>query len=206
MIGSIIIKHNPVTAWETYHRELHRAYEGGPGFSGYRHSIRAVGGFWDCRFTMHGRLDDLLEFQASGHGRHVEVYGERGAKCWEGLIVEMEIALGEGQLASISILCYGYFRTLYWRTYNQTALTTDTNLSSIIQAVLTACGQFIASSSIETNVTQVNQQYDSDRQAGDVVASLAGLGDMAYNRYAIGVYEDRKCIYERAPRARLLGY
>jgi hypothetical protein len=206
MIGSIVIKHNPVLAWETYHRELHRSYEGGPGFSGYRHTIRVMGGFWQCQFKMHRSMADLVEFQASGHGRHVEVYGERGTIVWEGLIVEMEMDLSKrAPLAELAITCWGYFRTLYWMTYNQTALTGSDYVSTIIAAVITACGQFVGATSIANNPTLVTKEYDADRFAGDILFGLTKLGDSAFRRYVIGMYEGRRLIYEQAAPARLAG-
>lgn len=206
MIGSIIIQANPALAWETYHKELHHAYHGGPGFTGARQTIRAIGGFWQFSFKFWGRMADLVEMQSSGMGRHVDVYGERGLKCWEGLIVDMEFSTDQRTaLASMDITAWGYFRTLYWRTYNQTALTGNDDLDDVLAAAVAASGQFIASTSIEPNVSQVSQEFDSDRNVGDILVSLASLGDMAYNRYVIGMYENRKLIYERAAKPRLPG-
>ena len=206
MIGSIVIKANPVLAWESYHRELHRAYQGGVGFSGYKQTIRAVGGFWQMSFTMHDRLASLVEFQNSGHGRHVEVYGERGIECWEGLVIATDLDLSKQRgLPGLEVTCWGYFRTLYWMTYNQTVSTGNDDLDDVLAAIVTAAGQFVLSSSIEANTTQVTQEYDADRLAGDILVSLTSLGDSAYNRYVIGMYEGRRLIYERAAKSRIPG-
>lgn len=100
-----------------------------------------------------------------------------------------EINLGGRVLdrPSLEISCLGYWHTLSDRVYNQTALTTDADLSVVIANIITAVGEFIASTDIDDNTTQIAQEYDADRAGGDIIQSALALGDGAFHRWVGGV-------------------
>jgi len=106
---------------------------------------------------------------------------------------------------NIQILVTGYQHTLKWRTYNQTALEDNADLSIVATDVLTECGLspngFIASTNISTNVIQVPQEYDTDRFAFDVLENLAAMGDSAGQRWLSRVEIGR--IYSLGPATRI---
>lgn len=83
---SIVITHNPVTAWENYHRTLSAARG---DFRDYVDDDRAMGGFWSCTFKMFGRPNVLKDFFKNGLGRNVMVYGSGMKVLHEGFVYEM---------------------------------------------------------------------------------------------------------------------
>ena len=92
---------------------------------------------------------------------------------------------------SLTIECLGYWHTLFWRTYNQTASTGDNDLSVVVKAVVDDVADFMRTFAINDNTTQVCQEFDSDRTAADVLRSLVGLGDGAFHRWVSGFEFDR---------------
>jgi len=111
-------------------------------------------------------------------------------------MIDIDYDAGRGE-PYIEIIADGYQHTLGWRTYNQTAAGGDANLSVVAAAVITACGQFIASSAITTNTIQVPREFDTDRNAKDILESLAGMGNDSGNRCLSRVEQDRH--YTLAP-------
>jgi len=116
-------------------------------------------------------------------------------------MVDPDLDAGSGD-PYIQLTCSGYLNTLGWRTYNQTGDTGDTDLSVVAAAVVAACGDFIATSSISTNVIQVPQEYDVDRFAHDILISLAAMGDSAGNRWLARMRKDRNFYLGPAARVR----
>lgn len=100
------------------------------------------------------------------------------------------------RIATLEFECLGYWHTLYWRRFNQTSGGNE-NVSTQIDAAITAVGQFIASTDVETNTMQIPVDNDIDRKAADVILDVARLGDTSNNRYLVGVYDDRELIYEQ---------
>ena len=98
----------------------------------------------------------------------------------------------------LRVSCIGYFRTLNWRTYNKVTAHTEQNVSSQIGDINTAVGQFISSTNIATNTSQVSQEYDRDDLAGDLILGLTRMADSSNNRFICGVYEDRILKYEQS--------
>lgn len=98
----------------------------------------------------------------------------------------------------LRVSCSGYFRTLNWRTYNKVIAHTEQNVNLQIGDINTAVGQFIASTDLATNTSQVSQEYDRDDLAGDLILGLARMADASNNRFICGVYEDRILKYEQA--------
>lgn len=104
---------------------------------------------------------------------------------------------GGGEAIKLTITCEGYFRTLAWRVYNLMTAHTEQNLSIQIQDVITAVGQFVATSDIVENTQQVTQEYDSDDTAFNIITGLVRLGDASQNRHIAGMYDNRKFVYEQ---------
>jgi len=97
----------------------------------------------------------------------------------------------------IEVIAVGYQHTLGWRTYNQTAVAGDDNLSTVAAAVITACGQFVVSTDITANTIQVPKEYDVDTNAKAILENLAKMGDSSGNRWLSRVEKDR--IYSLGP-------
>lgn len=106
-------------------------------------------------------------------------------------MVDFDYEAGKGQ-PYIEIVGIGYHHTLGWRTYNQTAVAGNADLSVVAADVISECGDFIASSNITTNTISVPREYDTDRYAKDTLISLAAMGDSSGNRCLSRVIEDRK--------------
>ena len=279
MIDAVIVRENAVSAWETYERTFE------PGqFGGYTHKKRAMGGNYRASFTLHGDLTELTTFFESALGRHVEAWNHRGQGVWDGIIFELELALGgfskkitlsalaneiwmryyngaatvrstaqtdavsiarygtrqlilsggkttsaladQGCLTHLNISkdpsvptlrwtgpvsseatlfvdCRGYWDTLFWQAYNQTAVSGAVDASTVVASVITAKGEFIDSTDIETNSTQIEREIDSDTWAGDFIQAIARYGDSEYNRWVCGVGWGRRFYYRQAARSEL---
>ena len=105
-------------------------------------------------------------------------------------------------MAKLTIFCQGYWWYLARRLYNKQTRS-SANASTVVAAVITAAGQFVASSSVETNTQQSYQQFDNDDLAWDVLVGQGETGDTSDDRFIIGMYEDRKLIYEKRAAATL---
>ena len=57
-------------------------------------------------------------------------------------------------------------------------------------------GEFINSTDIGANATQVAQEYDADRRAGGIIKSIADLGDVNGNVWIAGVGLDREFYFK----------
>ncbi len=97
----------------------------------------------------------------------------------------------------LTVFCDGYIKTLMWRVYNKVTAHTNQNLSTQIQDIITAVGQFVGQTSIVTNTHQVSQEYDRDDTAFEIIMGLVRLADSSQNRHIAGMYEDRKFTYEQ---------
>lgn len=129
--------------------------------------------------------------QASATPMNQAVQNKLALISWP--MIDIEYDAGKGQ-PYIEIIGIGYYHTLNWKTYNQTGLVGDTDLSVVVADVISNCGDFIASSSITTNTLQVPREYDVDSFAGDVLVNLAAMGDASGNRGLSRVVENRKYI------------
>lgn len=286
-IGSIAIAQDPVVGVATFSDNLIAGKDSAWAPNSYSHEIRAMGGFWKCRFDILPNklgIEYLEEYLESGLGRIVTSYLLDGGIAWQGKIVKLSLAIpgssvvvsledmtnktwvryltSEGGLIKrstvqedsvsqtrfgikevvnsgaiipsstiadqvatsylaeyadptrtrltiqlgtrqeqeikLTVFCEGYFKTLNWRTYNKVTAHALQNVSTQIADINTAVGQFIASTDIETNTTQVSQEYDRDELAGNAILDLARLADSSDNRYIVGVYEGRVLKYEQA--------
>jgi len=114
-------------------------------------------------------------------------------------MVDPDLWAGRGD-PDIQIVAVGYGHTLKWQVYNQVDVAGDTDLSTVAIDVIDKRGQFIASRKITVNQIQVPREYDTDRNALDVLENLAAMGDTAGNRWLSRVEVGR--IYTMGPIAR----
>lgn len=86
---------------------------------------------------------------------------------------------------AIEVDARGWFETLNWCTYNQTASTDNQGASSQVDDIIsdTDVGQFVLSKDIGTNSTLVSKEYDADRRGGDIVRDIARVGDAKNKRW-----------------------
>jgi hypothetical protein len=100
----------------------------------------------------------------------------------------------------IDVSCKGWYSTLWWATYNQTASTDSQSADAQISTIVTDTnvGQFVRDTSLDTNATQVSKEYNADRKGGDIVESIVGLGDPYYNRWIAYITNQRTFIYKAA--------
>lgn len=112
------------------------------------------------------------------------------------------LSLGRGRTSrkSLDIRCSGYWHTLGWRTYTQTASTGEADASVVVQAIIDDVGEYIRSSTVDTNTTQVPREYDTDRMAKSILQNIAQVGDGAYHKWVIGVSGNRDFYYKQAQR------
>lgn len=95
--GTIEVKHNPATLWETYsHTFENSADVKSAGYFSLKLSQRAEGGFHRALFSIRAAHDFLSDFVESSLGRAVRVMGNDGALVWEGYIHDMEFDAGRG--------------------------------------------------------------------------------------------------------------
>lgn len=107
------------------------------------------------------------------------------------------------QEVSLKYDCLGWWHTLKWRIYNQTVLAGETNASTVVAAIIAACGQFIATTNIETNLTQVARKTDVDRTASDLIESITEVGDGQTHPWVAGCSAGREFYYKQGARASL---
>lgn len=96
--GTIVIKHNPVTTWETYNLTLERSISvGQQGFYQFSKEERADEGYKKCTFRMRGQKAFLSEFMRDGLGRDLRVKEPGGRGIWEGMITQLSYSVGPVQ-------------------------------------------------------------------------------------------------------------
>lgn len=101
---------------------------------------------------------------------------------------------------SLEIICRGYFDTLNNQCYNATGGSSQ-GAAGQISDIITAKGQFVASSSYGANATPVSEVYDVDRRTGDVIQDIARLGDSSYRRWLARMGNNRIFYFQSAARA-----
>jgi len=92
MIGSIILRHDPVLKWERYLKTLVPLGDRGPCemyFSAYRAEDRAEGGLYSLSFQVAARENLLKELYENALGRMVEAWGYGLEPDFEGRVVEV---------------------------------------------------------------------------------------------------------------------
>ena len=105
----------------------------------------------------------------------------------------------------IKFLCIGYWHTLDWNPYNQTVLVGEIDANSVVAAIAADAdvGQYINSTYIETNLTQVTQEYDADRNPTSILDGIASLGDSNNNVWVVGMEANRAFYYRQGAQAKL---
>jgi len=98
----------------------------------------------------------------------------------------------------LSVECRGYWDLLWWRVYNQTTLSGNADADVIIGNILDDVAPWVLEREIADNNTQIEQEIDADRWAGDFINSIAALGDGGYDRWIAGVTWGRKFYYREA--------
>jgi hypothetical protein len=89
--GTITVKENPITSWETYSHTFEESIdEKSPGYFGLRFSQRAEGGYYRASFSIRGPLDFLSKFMENALGREIKVFDNEGSVVWEGYIHQLE--------------------------------------------------------------------------------------------------------------------
>jgi len=95
-VGSILIRHNPVTLWETYNLTAHPLGSSGLAaayFAEYKPTDRADAGPYGLTFRISAREQLLKELFQNGLDRHVEAWGDGLQPDFEGSIVRMRLIL-----------------------------------------------------------------------------------------------------------------
>jgi hypothetical protein len=97
-VGSIVIKHNPVTLWERFILTLSPEEA---KFNNYQQEDRD-GGYYRASFNVFFDPVASAEFLENGLGRHIEVYDTQSILAFEGFIFEIVRDAG-GTLSSVSL-------------------------------------------------------------------------------------------------------
>lgn len=115
----------------------------------------------------------------------------------------LSVSGNAGEL-SINVSCRGYYDWLSAYPYN----IPDTNIkewkeySNIIQVILTADPNGIFShdySRIDFNPSIQIMDYMDDKLAKTIIDDLITLGDVNYNRWTFGIYQNRRAVYAQIP-------
>ena len=89
--GTITIKENPVSNWETFsHTFMLSADEKDAGYFGLQFSQRAEGGYYRASFDIRGPHEFLSDFMENALGREIKIHSNDGKVVWEGYIHGME--------------------------------------------------------------------------------------------------------------------
>lgn len=100
---------------------------------------------------------------------------------------------------SLTLRVKGYYDYLKYNPYNSTS-TGTVEVSAKIGSIIAADPNGILSAGvITTNTLAVPGWEDEDRIEEALLRALTNLGDVADNRYTLGVYEGRKVNYLQAP-------
>ena len=103
----------------------------------------------------------------------------------------------------IRVMCRSFDDTLNWQIY-ENAAAGAAGASAVIAAILAAKAQFVASTDISANATQVSTKYQTDRRAGGIIKDIARLGDNIFQRWVTYWDFGRHFVYEEAAPARLV--
>ena len=130
--GTIEVRHNPVSNWETYaHTFEESADVKDAGFFGMDFTQRAEGGFHRAKFNIRGPHEFQSDFMRNALGREVKVYGDDGALVWEGFIYAMEYDAGRAvykvDVGDMSNAVWMRYRVRGESTTSRSATQTDTD-------------------------------------------------------------------------------
>lgn len=105
---------------------------------------------------------------------------------------------GAGERAVLKVFCKGFVQTLKWRMYKQTVLNGTDFASVQVQLIVNSMGDFIKATDIELNISPLDKVFDQDRSGMDDIFDAARVGEANYDRFIVGVKEDRVLVYEKA--------
>ena len=122
---------------------------------------------------------------------------------WPQLSKDVELGSEQSSEVSIDIDCVGYVRRLDY-PYTQSILSGGIDLSDKIGMILTYDNTInnlfsVVNSEIAANTFQVQNYEDQYRLAWELLKQLVDEGDLALNRYMIGVYKNRRFFYAQIP-------
>jgi hypothetical protein len=109
------------------------------------------------------------------------------------------------KIIKLRFTCIGYWHTLDWSVYNQTAVAGETSASTIAAAIFADAdvAQFLTGYTTETNDTQLTQEYDADRKPTSILAGIAAYGDSDDDLWVAGVGPGRVGYYRQGAQATL---
>jgi hypothetical protein len=100
--------------------------------------------------------------------------------------------------ARLEVHARGYHEYLKRRYYLKTDVDEDAqeDIAVVIQAVSDSVGQFVASTDIAANTSHVDQYYEGDLTAWEILTQDIFLTDATPDRYVLGMWEGRQLKYE----------
>jgi len=114
--------------------------------------------------------------------------------------IDEQMTFGQGRPPSLSVSCAGYAHMMDWFNYSQVVNSGTDNLSTVIGLILAADPNSVISTStvnIDSNTTQVEEYFNGDRPAWNVITDLTLRGGAANNRWVAGIYEGRRMTYKQ---------
>lgn len=113
-----------------------------------------------------------------------------------------QLTLSQNNTISMQLNCLGYYHLFKKYIYNQTASTGETDLDTVLAAIIAGDPNSIFStdtSKITANTLQVKQYLNDNSPAWSLIQGLVARGDSSDNRYIFGIYNDRVPTYEAIP-------
>lgn len=105
----------------------------------------------------------------------------------------------------LQIIASGWFRTLYWQTYNWIDVPILRSVETMVDRITTLSAQYIQNVYTSTSGLTVTDQYGMDRTAADCLLDLARLGKSNGARKLVWVDENRDFYYKSAIRGNSYG-
>ncbi|KKK45420.1 hypothetical protein LCGC14_3165530 [marine sediment metagenome] len=72
------------------------------------------------------------------------------------------------------------------------------DFARILVPLTTDMGEFVVSTDIQDNVTQLEQEADTDRYAGELITSICAVGDGGLNKWIAGFEAGQQFYYRQA--------
>ena len=112
-----------------------------------------------------------------------------------------EIDISRSGAVTVQLDCLGYVHRFQKYIYQDTTAAT-VQVDAKIPLVIAADPNGLFStdySQIATNAVLTSRYEDDNRMAWDVLMQEVALGDAAYTRYTLGVYQDQQIVYAAVP-------
>lgn len=96
-----------------------------------------------------------------------------------------DLGAGRGRSGAeyIEMFVRGFAHSLSDQVYNQTAVSGTQGMSSQIEDVLDAIGEFVRAYLVSANATTVTKEYDADQRGWDIIRNMLRLGDAQNQRW-----------------------